>query len=301
MKRYISILLTICLTITLFGCSQESEKVVPETTEDMPGTTLTTDVTEQVLSEPVNLDGPMTAVSLAAEETTVVAEDGTPIFQYTRQNIALTLSAQATADRVILDFLNRADAVNATADTMISTAESDYANNPSGWIPYFCQSLYDPTRIDRGVLSLFGKVVTFTGGFHPEITCVSANYDLLTGDVLTLGSILTGEDAIDDICELVISQLNEIAEEKYIRSGFESDVRTRFAAEISYDEERLRPNEDGIDIKQEFNILPDTERLVCALYVGGRFRPEEIAQFTGLSLSTVKKKLDRALTAFELD
>ena len=71
--------------------------------------------------------------------------------------------------------------------------------------------------------------------------------------------------------------------------------------EISYDEARLRPNEDGIDIKQEFNILPDTERLVCALYVGGRFRPEEIAQFTGLSLSTVKKKLDRALTAFELD
>lgn len=71
--------------------------------------------------------------------------------------------------------------------------------------------------------------------------------------------------------------------------------------EIRYDESRLRPNEDGIDIKQEFNALPDTERLVCALYAGGKFRPEEIAQYTGLSLSTVKKKLDRALAAFELD
>ncbi len=71
--------------------------------------------------------------------------------------------------------------------------------------------------------------------------------------------------------------------------------------EICYDKTKLRPNSDGIDIKQEFNALPDTERLVCALYVGGKFRPEEIAQFTGLSLSTVKKKLDRALAAFALD
>lgn len=71
--------------------------------------------------------------------------------------------------------------------------------------------------------------------------------------------------------------------------------------ELRYNENELRPNADGIDIKQEFNILPDTERLVCALYVGGKFRAEEIAQFTGMPAGAVKKNLSRALAAFELD
>ncbi len=71
--------------------------------------------------------------------------------------------------------------------------------------------------------------------------------------------------------------------------------------EIRYDESRLSPNEDGIDIKQEFNRLSDTERLVISLYAGGRFRCEEISQFTGLSTANVKRKLDRALASFALD
>lgn len=71
--------------------------------------------------------------------------------------------------------------------------------------------------------------------------------------------------------------------------------------ELRYDEARLRPNGDGIDIKQEFNRLSDTERLTASLYAGGRFRAEEISQFTGLSVSTVKKKLERAMEGFALD
>ena len=71
--------------------------------------------------------------------------------------------------------------------------------------------------------------------------------------------------------------------------------------EILYDRENLMPNEDGVDIKQEFNRLSDTVRLLTALYIGGRFSSEEIAQFTGLSSSTVNKKIKRVLEAFELD
>lgn len=71
--------------------------------------------------------------------------------------------------------------------------------------------------------------------------------------------------------------------------------------EICYDESRLRPNEDGVDIKQEFNRLPDTERLVAAMYIGGRFLCDEIAQYTGLSTSNVKKRLEYAMDLLELD
>lgn len=58
---------------------------------------------------------------------------------------------------------------------------------------------------------------------------------------------------------------------------------------------------DGFDVKSEFSKLDDTERLIASMYIGGRFQPDEISAYTGLSPSTVKKKLERVLTGFELD
>ena len=71
--------------------------------------------------------------------------------------------------------------------------------------------------------------------------------------------------------------------------------------QVDYDEDQRRPNEDGVDIKQEFNRLPDIERMITSLYIIGRFTGDEIAQFTGLSASTVMKKLERVLAEFALD
>lgn len=100
---------------------------------------------------------------------------------------------------------------------------------------------------------------------------------------------------------------NEGAFRLHIMKALCSGIKAKFrqyadeGTEIRYDESELRPNEYGVDIKQEFNRLTDTERLITALYTGGRFRSEEISQFTGLSATTVKKKLQRVLEAFELD
>lgn len=90
---------------------------------------------------------------------------------------------------------------------------------------------------------------------------------------------------------------------KQLCSGIKAKFKEYSASPDDGNGVSIRPNinSDGIDVKREFSSLPDTERLVCALYVGGKFRTEEIVSFTGLSLATVKKKLDRALTAFELD
>ena len=71
--------------------------------------------------------------------------------------------------------------------------------------------------------------------------------------------------------------------------------------EIRYEEDRLRPNSDGIDILQEFNRLSDRERLVTSLYVAGKFSHAEISRFTGLSVGAVKKHLRSALDGFALD
>ena len=233
MKKFTVFLLFVSLTLALFGCAEAeiAQTTIPTESTEIPTTAETT----LVVTEPINLSGPMTAVSLPAVTETATAEDCTTLFQYTYQNMSLTLSAQATADQVILDFLSRIDATRATAESILSSANAGYTGS-ANWIPYLCQVTYNPQRIDRGVLSLYGTMITYTGASHPDTSCVSANYDLLTGDVLTLGSILTDESVIDPLCQLVIDHLNEIAEEKYLRSGFEADVKARFSGEASYDE-----------------------------------------------------------------
>ena len=234
MKKLISFLLSVCLVLTFSACSEaESQPTTVATEETEIPTTMET--IPQV-TEVINLTGPMTAVSLPTDAEIATAEDGTTIFQYTYQNMSLTLSAQATADLVIVDFLSRLDAARTTADSLLASAQSAY-DGSANWIPYLCQIVYNPQRIDRGVMSLYGTMVTYSGASHPETSCISANYDLLTGDVLTLGSILTGEDASGKLCDLVVDNLNKIAQEKYLRSGFEADVKARFAVDPSYDED----------------------------------------------------------------
>ena len=234
MKKFFSFLLSLSLSLTLFGCTEET--IAPTTAATETTQVPTTIETTPVITEPINLSGPMTAVSLPTVTETVTSEDGTTLFQYTYQNMSLTLSAQATADMVILDFLSRMDDTRLTADSILSSAKENYTGS-SDWIPYLYQITYDTQRIDRGVLSLFGNTITYTGASHPETSCASANYNLLTGDVLTLGSILADESVITSLCDLVIKHLNEIAAEKYLRSGYESDVKARFSGEASYDED----------------------------------------------------------------
>lgn len=58
---------------------------------------------------------------------------------------------------------------------------------------------------------------------------------------------------------------------------------------------------DSAGIKREFDRLPYIERLVTSLYVAGRFLPDEIAAFTGLSTAAVKRKIERCIEQFSLD
>lgn len=82
-------------------------------------------------------------------------------------------------------------------------------------------------------------------------------------------------------------------------------IKTRFkdygADESDNAAESVAEIADGIDIKREFDGLPDTERLVAALYASGNFTRDEIAAFTGLSTNAVKSKLSRAMDIFALD
>ena len=222
MKKLLCFTLITCILLIACGCNRSDE--IASTT------------TPAVSTEPISINSRMAAVSLPAiTEAPLVADDGTVLFSYTYQGIAFTLDGQETADQIIIDFLNRVDATRGAAESVAEAAKSAYTG-ASNWTPYVFRTTYNPTRLDRIVLSLFGNSVTYSGGAHPELTCVSANYNMLTGETLTLGSILAHVDSVEPLCNLVISTLATQAEEKHLRNGYEADIRQRFAGEESYDE-----------------------------------------------------------------
>lgn len=77
-------------------------------------------------------------------------------------------------------------------------------------------------------------------------------------------------------------------------------IRAKFR-EYSTDPPEVPESGDGYDIKHEFGLLEDNDRLIASMYIGGRFLPDEIAAYSGFSPAVVKKSIDRVLSGFELD
>lgn len=228
MKKIISCTLIICLVLLMAGCGKTKPT---ESTGTQTEPTAPADA-----ADPVTNDSPYAAVSLPIISAEVFAGDGTLIFSKSYQDMSLTLTGQVTADAIILDFMNKVDAAVSSADSIADTAKQAYTGSEN-WIPYSFKMRYAPMRIDSGILSLYGSTVTFNGGSHPEYACVAANYSLISGDPLTLGSILTHEDKIDDLRDLVIGKLDAQAQEKYLQEGYGKVIENRFLGEVSYDDD----------------------------------------------------------------
>lgn len=246
MKRSLAVIVAIALLLT--GCAFSSvDTDTQEPTNQETLNAITTDATEipenektgnqTELNEQQNSATlPMITVSVPVSSVDTTADDGTVIFRVITQTMHLVMPDPEVADRIIVDFLNRIDHVASTHEETLQQAESAY-NPAEPWTPYLCSITYAPQRIDQGVLSLCGSNVHYSGGAHPVLTPRAANYNVVTGDVLTLGSIITDESAVEKLCALTIEKLSAIAEEKYLRDGFEETVKQRFTTEESYDED----------------------------------------------------------------
>lgn len=114
-------------------------------------------------------------------------------------------------------------------------------------------------------------------------------------------------DVVKDAFSVIGKLRTEEAFVTYMMKGLCSRIKATLkyyaseGREIKYSESDYRPNDDGVDIRQEFNRLNDRERLVTSLYVAGKFSHAEIAKFTGMSSGAVKKHLHSALDCFALD
>ena len=241
MRKILGFLCTIGLLFSFIGCSRfipDTTQTESKATENMhlPSSTTSSESVSETQSTSNSMQEPMNAVMVPAVTEEILSESGKEIFSYTYQNISLVLQDPTVADKVIINFLGRIDEISETASEIAMAAQGSFVDNDT-WMPYLCSVLYTPTRIDRGVLSLYGTLTTYMGGVHPEHTNRSANYDLTTGDVLTLGSIMHPETTKQVFCELVIKQLEEISIQKTLYANYAQLVQQRFSTEESMDED----------------------------------------------------------------
>lgn len=259
MKKLISLVLLIALMLTACGTQN------PEPTNDVPTTNATepdTFVPDETAQSNVPMM-PMITVSVPVTMNEITADDDNVIFRSISQNMQLVMPDQEVADRIIIDFLTRIENATAENEEILAMARNDYEHSDY-WNPYLSSISYAPKRVDQSVLSLYGNSIRFSGGAHAEVVSRAANYNVVTGDVLTLGSILVNEDAVIEICALVIEQLSGVKEEKYIRDGFEETVQQRFSGEESYDEDWYFSSNGLCFYFDHYSIAPYSSGVITA-------------------------------------
>lgn len=249
MKKKIAIFLTLSLAVTLFGCSkpsapepQPSETAGATQTPTAPTTATTTTTAPTAPENPtkpttptVTINETMVAVSVCATTQNTTTENGTVLFQRTKQKMNLVLHKPDVAQKIIIDFLTRVDSTDQAAAEIEGAAKSAY-NSSSNRIPYFYRLTYNPTRIDQAVLSLYGDKVIYSGAAHPDHLRVAVSYDLTTGDALTLASIMNKDAKTEDFCKLVLEGLAGRAEGDYLYENYADVVKQRFSVDASQDE-----------------------------------------------------------------
>lgn len=228
MQKFIGILLSIIIVLSMAACHPSNGSSEQTTPNPTPAPT----PNEGIIDAPMHT---FYAISVPSETEYLHHEDGTVLFEYAYQHIQLQIADQNISDKIVLDFLARVDATRENADIIAQQARENYDGN-AGWLPYQYHIYYSPTRLDQGIISLFGTRTTYTGGLHPDQSALSVSYDIENGEYLTLGSILNHIDTKEDICDLVLEQLEDLDYQYSLFDGYEDVVRERFLTDESTDE-----------------------------------------------------------------
>lgn len=234
MKKRIVLILSLALAIAFAGCAKSHTEAPQSSVTTAPTQTPTTATQSVSTTSPTIAAETMIAVDVGITTKDTTAEDGTVLFQSTSQKMHLVLNNADVAEKITNNFLNRLD-IEQDAATVEAAAKSAYTGGEY-WTPYFYGLTYNPQRLDQKILSFYGNKVSYAGAAHPETSRKGANYDLTTGDVLTLASIMTTEATTDDFCKLVLDVLAERAEGDFLREGYSEDVKNRFTADPAQDE-----------------------------------------------------------------
>ena len=232
MKRLLSLLLALTMIFAIFGC-KKAEKAETKSTE---AETQTDPTAAPVIDENIEIQQrPMVSVATPTVTEVTTAEDGTEIFCYTYPSLNIVFQDAAIAEKVVNNHRERLNTHLTYAEDIRKSAVNDYKSSDN-FTAYLYSVSYSPMRIDMSVLSIFGNCTTYSGGVHPTHSAFGLNYDMVNGEVLTLGSILKHTDQEDSLKSLLISELDAIAEERHL-SGYKDYVNSRFEEDVSFDED----------------------------------------------------------------
>ena len=231
MKKVLALFLALTLALSLFGCTETpeseteptSEPITEPTTEDVPDPGFTI------------VQKPMVSISLPTQTETETDENGNVIFRYVYPTISMVHPDNAIAEAIILDTLNRIDSHQRYVNEIRGMAK-EYADTP-GFNPYLYTINYSPVRIDQSVLSISYSATSYAGGAHPSQSLYAANYDLTTGNVLTLGSIMHHIDSKKTLETMVTDALDAMKDEYYLYPDYTDYVSKRFQKDESFDED----------------------------------------------------------------
>ena len=234
MKKVCILSVLIILAICLAACNRTPSKD-PVTAGPATEPQATTPVTEPTIPDVEPVIENMYSISLPVTTEEYHAEDNTLLYTYSYQTIYPALPDRDVSDKLIMDFTNRIEQTRTTSSEILADAESFYTT-ANVFSPFSYEIQYDVTRIDQGVLSLYGHIIQISDSSPMSRRLVSANYNLVTGDTLTLGSILYHADTKHDLAALVISHL-ENQDEIMLYDEFRDTVKSRFRRDESQDED----------------------------------------------------------------
>ncbi len=233
MKKLRFICYALSAIMLLSACQNTgAQKPTDSITEPSVTETPTTPATEP---EATPVFENMYSVALPVTTENYYAENQELLYSYFRQTMYLNLQDIDVTDKIVRNYAERMEASNTLSKDILSSAESSY-NAGSAFTPYSYEIQYNVTRIDQSILSLFGHVVQIGDTPRANSNLISINYDMVTGDVLTVGSILYHLDTKDDLAALAISTL-EGRNDIRLFEDFRDTVSERFSRDESTDED----------------------------------------------------------------
>jgi len=234
MKKILCLLMCICITLSLAACHWNKN---PETTDTQPTDTTVSEPTDSTtqttgpIQQIPSLD--MVGISLPLIHEKTLADDGTELFRYSFQDVALTIANADIAKTITLNLLQHMDQNHDTAAALQSQAAKDYKPGTQ-WMPYYYEVIYTPQRIDKTVLSLSGIHTSYDSSTQDSTSVSSATYNLVSGELLAISDILSDTDgASSSLCAKLIVQLDKIAEEKSLFPNYKMSIESSFSMDLN--------------------------------------------------------------------
>lgn len=238
MKRILPCILIFCFLLS--GCKQQTQVIPQDTQPPNPQISETEpSATQETLDSGHDHYTQQPLYSLSLPVITERTDDDEGSFTF--QNIHLICQNQEVSDKIILDYLNRQDAHRKVFE---SRPNAQYS------------VIYEPVRFDSSIVSLYGQSVLHEGRNHPVVTCETINYNLITGEVLTLGSILENRSAYERLQDALLFAAETAADEMQLFDEYPQIIAERFSENPSFDEEWYFTN-TGINFYFEpYEIAP---------------------------------------------